>query len=81
VQVYATDRVASIVRPVRELKAFAKVSIDAGETSTVSIPLPVDALALVAPDERTVLESGEFEIQAGHDSRSGSLLAAVITVL
>lgn len=81
VQVYATDRVASIVRPVRELKAFSKVALAAGETATVSIPLPVDSLALVAPDERTVLESGEFEIQAGHDSRSGSLLTAVLAVV
>ena len=81
VQVYMMDRVASIVRPVRELKAFAKIAIAAGETATVAIPLPVDSLALVTSDERTVLESGEFEIQAGHDSRSGSLITAVLTVV
>jgi len=80
VQVYATDRVASIVTPVRELKGFAQVTLAAGETATVRIPLPVDTLSIVTPEEKTVLEPGEFEIQAGHDSRPGSLLMAVLTV-
>ena len=79
-QVYATDRVASIVTPVRELKGFAQVTLAAGETATVRIPLPVDTLSIVTPEEKTVLEPGEFEIQAGHDSRPGSLLMAVLTV-
>ncbi len=80
VQVYARDRIASIVTPVRQLRAFSQVTVPAGKTVTVSIPLEVDSLALVAPDERTILERGEFEIQAGHDSRDGSLLVAVLTV-
>ncbi len=80
VQVYAADRLASIVTPVQELKAFAQVSIRAGETATVRIPLPVDSLAIVTPDEETVLEPGEFEIRAGHDSRAASLLTAVLTI-
>ncbi len=80
VQVYATDAVASIVRPVRELKAFAKVRLRAGETKKVAVPLPVDSLALVNIDEKTVLEPGDFEILAGHDSRPQSLLSATLTV-
>jgi beta-glucosidase len=80
VQVYAADRLASIVTPVQELKAFAQVSIRAGETATVRIPLPVDSLSIVTPDEKTVLEPGEFEIRAGHDSRAGSLIATTLTV-
>jgi len=80
VQVYVRDRIASIVTPVRQLRAFSQVTVPAGKTVAVSIPLEVDSLALVAPDERTILESGEFEIQAGHDSRGDSLLTAVLTV-
>jgi beta-glucosidase len=80
VQVYAADRAASIVTPVRELKGFAQVAIPAGKTVTVTVPIPVDTLSIVTPDERTVLEPGEFEIQAGHDSRPESLLTAVLTV-
>ena len=80
VQVYATDRVASIITPVRELKGFTQVAIPAGKTVTVSVPIPVDSLSIVTPDEKTVLESGEFDIQAGHDSRTESLLFATLTV-
>lgn len=80
VQVYATDRVASIVTPVRTLKGFVQVTIPAGATVTASVPLSVSDLSIITPDERTVLEPGEFEIQAGHDSRPESLISAVLTV-
>ena len=80
VQVYAADRVASIVTPVRELKGFAQAEIPAGKTVSVSVQLDVDSLSIVTPEEKTVLEPGEFEIQAGHDSREESLLKAVLTV-
>lgn len=81
VQVYAADQVASVVTPIRELKAFAQVLVPAGKTVTVSIPLKVDSLAIVTPEEKTVLESGEFEIQAGHDSRPESLLMTMLTIV
>jgi len=81
VQVYATDLVASVTRPVRELKGFNQVTIASGATVTVSIPLAVDSLSLVNADEKSVLEAGEFEIQAGHDSRKGNLLVAMLTVV
>lgn len=81
VQVYAHDRVASIVRPVLELKAFAKVRVKAGETVTAIIPLAVDSLSFVGADGRRALEAGEFDIRAGHDSRDASLLTAVLTVV
>jgi len=80
VQVYAADRLSSVVTPVRELKAFRKATIAAGKTVTVSVPLEVDSLSLITADEKRVLESGEFEIQAGHDSRPASLLARILTV-
>ncbi len=80
VQVYAADRLASVVTPVRELRAFRKATIAAGQTVTVSVPLEVDSLSLVTADEKRVLESGEFEIQAGHDSRQASLITRILTV-
>ncbi len=80
VQVYAADRIASVVTPIRELKAFRQVLIGAGQTVTVQIPLDVDSLSLITQDEKQVLESGEFEIQAGHDSRSESLITRILTV-
>jgi len=80
VQVYANDLIASIVTPVRELKAFRRVTIPAGATVTVSIPLAAESLSLVDIDERRVVEPGDFEILAGHDSRRESLLATTLTV-
>jgi beta-glucosidase len=80
VQVYARDRFASIVLPVLELKAFAKIRAKGGETVTAIIPLAVDSLSFVAADGRRTLEAGEFDIRAGHDSRDASLLTATLTV-
>jgi beta-glucosidase len=80
IQVYSHDRVASIVRPILELKAFAKATIKPDETVTVIIPLKVNSLSFIGSDGRRTLEAGEFEIRAGHDSRDGSLLKAVLTV-
>lgn len=81
VQVYVTDRVASIVTPVRSLKAFGKIALTAGQTATITLALETNSLSLVTPDEQTILESGEFDIQAGHDSRSSSLISTVLTIL
>jgi len=81
VQVYAKDLVASVARPVRELKGFSQVPIASGATVTVSISLPVDSLSLINADGKTVLEAGVFEIQAGHDSRKESLIGAILTVI
>lgn len=81
VQVYSRDEVASIVTPVRELRAFKKVTVKAGETLSVTIPLPVSSLSLVNASGKRVVESGEFIIEAGHDSRTESLISAKLTVI
>ena len=78
VQLYVTDRIASLVRPVRELKGFARAHVRAGESAEVSIQLDWTALTLVDQHGRTILEPGEFDIQAGHDSRAKSLVSAVL---
>lgn len=63
VQVYVHDRQAGLVRPVKELKGFAKVELQPGETKTVSIPLDFRAFAYYHPDyRRWITEDGEFDI-------------------
>ena len=66
VQVYVGDLEASVERPARELKAFAKVDLDAGETTTVRMALPPRAFAFF---DVTVgqwrIEAGSFTIEAG----------------
>ncbi len=66
VQVYVRDRQCSLVRPPLELKGFAKVALEPGETSTVTIPLDFRAFAFYHPGyKRWVTESGEFDILIG----------------
>ena len=66
VQVYVGDLEASVERPARELKAFAKVDLDAGETTAVRMALPPRAFAFF---DVTVgqwrIEAGSFTIEAG----------------
>jgi beta-glucosidase len=66
VQLYVAPRAPSMVRPVKELKAFAKVALDPGESKTVSLDLPERAFAHYEPEMRGwSVEPGEYEIRAG----------------
>jgi beta-glucosidase len=70
VQLYVRDVESSLTRPEKELKAFAKVALEPGETQTVAFTLGQDALSFYDPArERWVAEAGEFEILVGSSSR------------
>jgi beta-glucosidase len=65
-QVYVRDLRSSLVRPVKELKGFAKVGLAAGERKTISVFLDFRAFAFWHPAHRRwVTEDGEFEILVG----------------
>jgi beta-glucosidase len=69
VQVYVHDQQSSLVRPTKELKGFAKVSLEPGETKTVSVPLDSRAFAFYHPGHKQwVTESGAFDILFGSSS-------------
>jgi beta-glucosidase len=69
VQVYVHDRHSRLVRPPKELKGFAKVELQPGETRTVSIPLDFRAFAYYDPAyQRWIAEDGEFDILIGASS-------------
>jgi len=66
VQVYVRDQKSGLVRPVKELKGFAKVELQPGETRTVSIPLDFRAFAYFHPKyNQWITEDGEFDILIG----------------
>lgn len=66
VQVYVHDRTAALVRPPKELKGFAKVALQPGETKTVTIHLDFRAFAFYHPaHNRWITEDGEFDILVG----------------
>jgi beta-glucosidase len=63
VQVFVSDLVASITPSVKRLRAFRKVSLEAGETKTIEIEMPIAALAFVNKDLNWIVEPGEFLLQ------------------
>jgi len=71
VQLYLRDPVSSRVRPVKELKAFKRVPLKAGETRTVSFMLTSKDLAFYNGDDHFTAEPGEFQIWVGGDSQHG----------
>ncbi|HEX7049211.1 MAG TPA: glycoside hydrolase family 3 N-terminal domain-containing protein [Longimicrobiales bacterium] len=68
VQLYLRDEVASITRPVKELRAFQRVTLRPGETRTISFTLRPDDLAFYGPDMRRIIEPGFFTVYVGGDS-------------
>ncbi len=65
VQVYVTDREASVPVPLKSLCGFKKVSLKAGETRTVEITVKAESLSLIDKDYRRIIEPGIFTIYAG----------------
>ncbi len=68
VQLYLRDRVASIARPVRELKGFEKIKLAAGEQRVVSFKLGVKELGFYNSKAVFTLEPGMFDIFVGGSS-------------
>ncbi|MGB3167774.1 MAG: glycoside hydrolase family 3 N-terminal domain-containing protein [Alteraurantiacibacter sp.] len=68
VQVYLRDVVSSVTRPVKELVGFQRVSVPAGESVTVDIPIRARAFSLWNRDMERETEPGEFTIMVGPNS-------------
>ena len=68
VQVYFRDVYASLVRPVKELKAFQRVTLRPKERAVVSFSIPVDMLNFTNAAYQRVVEAGEFEVFVGASS-------------
>jgi beta-glucosidase len=78
VQVYVQDVASTLQRPVRELKAFRKVALAPGETTTVTIDLDRRAFAYWHPQmSGWVVEGGEFTLEVGASSRDLRTAATV----
>jgi len=68
IQLYVHDQVASITRPVKELRGFARIRLEAGESKRVSFEVDPSDLALYDKDLRRVVEPGNFEVMVGASS-------------
>jgi beta-glucosidase len=68
VQLYVTDLVSSVTRPVMELKDFARVALAPGESKTVTFTVTSDKLSFLDLDMRRTVEPGWFDIKVGGSS-------------
>ncbi|TZF83286.1 glycosyl hydrolase [Pedobacter sp. BS3] len=75
VQLYVHDEVASVVRPVKELKGFQKVFLKAGESKTVSFVINKEKLSFYNSKLQWAAEPGNFEIMIGTASDDIKLTA------
>jgi beta-glucosidase len=77
VQLYIRDEQSRLVRPEKELKAFAKVALEAGESKTVTLTLDRQSLAFYDPSiPGWFAEAGRFEAMVGASSADIRLQAA-----
>lgn len=71
VQLYVQDKVGSVTRPVKELKRFQRVTLKVGESTQVSLSLPVSELAFWGYDMNYTVEPGDFTLWVGTSSTEG----------
>jgi beta-glucosidase len=71
VQLYLTDKIASITRPVKELKGFKKIMIKNGTTQEVTFELNAEELGFYDNEGKFIIEQGSFDVMVGGSSESG----------
>ena len=80
VQLYIRDVVSSVTRPLKELKAFQRISLEPGGTETLALEITPESLAFYDINMKKVVEPGEFEIMVGNSSRDCDLQNVRLTV-
>lgn len=69
VQLYIRDLLASVARPVMELKGFQRVHLEAGESKEIRFAIGASLLSMLDINLKRVVEPGEFSIMLGSSSR------------
>lgn len=72
VQLYVRDMVGAATRPVKELKAFRRITLTPGESCEVEFQLPVSELAYWGPDLKKRVEAGDFRVWIAGSSAEGT---------
>ena len=73
VQLYVRDNFSSVTRPVKELKGYKRVALNAGETKTVTLTLNAESFAFYDIDFNYGVEAGDFTILVGNSSDDKAL--------
>ena len=71
VQLYIRDRAASITQPARLLKGFRRVTVPAGGSVEVSLPLTFADLLFLGPDLTPTVEAGAFDVWLSPNAQAG----------
>jgi beta-glucosidase-like glycosyl hydrolase len=79
-QLYVRDPLASVVRPVKELKAFGRVELPPGATARVTFVVPTDMLCFTGKEGKRIVEPGELELQVGASSADIRLRTTVTLI-
>jgi beta-glucosidase len=74
IQLYVRKRVASVTRPVKELRGFERVSLARGERRTVTFTIGPEALRFTDQDMNRVVEPGTYDIMVGTSSATSSVM-------
>lgn len=69
-QLYIRDKIASLTRPVKELKGFKRISLEPGESKNIIFRLSADQLAFYDQDMDLIIEPGTFEVMLGSSSEN-----------
>lgn len=80
VLLFVHDPVASLARPVLELKGMAKAHLEPGERKTARMTLSTDDLAFLGHDLKPVLEAGEIHLLVGPTADRADLKEARVTI-
>jgi beta-glucosidase len=78
VQLYLQDPVASLSRPVKELKSFQKIALKPGESKTVKLVITHNMLSFYNRNLQWVVEPGQFKLMIGSASDDIRLQAVFI---
>ncbi len=79
VQLYLRDLIASVARPVKELKGFRRISLKPGESVPVSFTVTPEMLQMLDAGMKPVVEAGDFRLMIGSSSKDIRLNATIHT--
>ncbi|WP_282148371.1 glycoside hydrolase family 3 protein [Algibacter lectus] len=69
VQLYIRDELASVSRPIKELKGFKRITLNPGKSQNVTFKLDPEALSMLDKDMKRLVEAGDFRIMVGASSK------------
>jgi beta-glucosidase len=76
VQLYLRDKYSQVTRPVKELKDFARISLQPGESKVVEFTITPDKLMYLDKKMQPIVEAGEFVVMVGSSSDDNDLMCA-----